>query len=404
MLDAATRHLVKATVPVLKEHGVTLTRHFYARMFAANPELKEVFNQGHQHGGSQQQALAGAVLAYAQHIDDPLVLLPVLERVAHKHVSLGVREEHYAIVGQHLLASISEVLGQEAATPELLAAWGAAYGQLAQILSHLEGKLYQQAASQPGGWTGWRSFRVARKTPESQEITSFELVPADGGSVPGYRPGQYISLRVLAPELGYRQPRQYSLSAAPGGSTLRISVKRETGAGVRPAGMVSNYLHDVVQQGDVLELAAPAGEFVLEESRPTPVVLISAGVGITPLLAMLEHLAATQPQRAVRWLHASRSAQVQAFAERVQTLLGQLSDAWAWVVHENPPTQPSAAPANALGRLDLQQLPQALPGEADYYVCGPRAFMAVQIQALKALGVPATRIHAEAFGTGGVSA
>ena len=134
MLPIQTRTLVKSTAPVLQQHGETLTRHFYSRMFTHNPELREVFNQGHQRSGTQQQALAQAVTAYAQHIDNPAVLMPVLERVAQKHVSLGIRKEHYAVVGRHLLASIGEVLG-EAATPELLNAWAEAYGQLADILT-----------------------------------------------------------------------------------------------------------------------------------------------------------------------------------------------------------------------------------------------------------------------------
>ncbi len=104
MMNESMRTLVKATVPVLKEHGVALTTHFYARMFAHNPELKSIFNQGNQQSGTQQQALAMAVAAYAEHIDDPSVLMPVLTMVAHKHVSLGIRAEHYPIVGLHLLA------------------------------------------------------------------------------------------------------------------------------------------------------------------------------------------------------------------------------------------------------------------------------------------------------------
>lgn len=149
MLDQATRQLVKATAPVLKTHGVALTRHFYARMFQHNPELKQIFNQGHQQAGSQQQALAMAVAAYAEHIDNPSVLAPVLTLVANKHASLGIRAEHYPVVGRHLLASISEVLG-EAADEALLAAWGAAYGQLADLLIAEEAALYQQAATQAG--------------------------------------------------------------------------------------------------------------------------------------------------------------------------------------------------------------------------------------------------------------
>lgn len=201
MLSATVREQVKSTAPILKTHGEALTRHFYARMFQGNPELKQIFNQGHQQSGQQQQALAMAVAAYAEHIDDPSVLGPVLERIAHKHVSLGIRPEHYAIVGKHLLASIREVLG-EAATDALIDAWAAAYGQLADVLVGLESRLYAASAGKEGGWTGWRGFKVVGKVPESAEITSFYLRPADGGALPDFRPGQYVSVRLYIPELG----------------------------------------------------------------------------------------------------------------------------------------------------------------------------------------------------------
>lgn len=401
MLDLHVRQTVKATAPVLETHGVDLTRHFYTRMFTHNPELREIFNQGHQRSGAQQQALAMAVAAYARHIDDPSVLMPVLERIAHKHVSLGIRAEHYGIVGRHLLASISEVLGQ-AATTEVIDAWAQAYGQLADVLIGLEGSLYRAASEQPGGWTGWRTFRVVRKQDESAEITSFELAPADGGAVPTFKPGQYVSVRVVVPELGHRQPRQYSLSDAPGKGHLRISVKREDGVADQPAGMVSNHLHQRLAEGDVIEVAPPAGEFFLHEDRDTPVVLVSAGVGITPMMAMLEHLHAQGTSRSVRFFHAARHAGVQAFASRVRELVDALPDGAAWIVHEAVEAAGDDAVHDAPGRLDLREHP--LPTNADHYLCGPSGFMAAQIAALRALGVPPERIHAEAFGTGGVAA
>lgn len=404
MLDTNTKELVKATAPVLQEHGVALTRHFYARMFEHNPELREIFNQGHQRSGTQQQALAMAVAAYAANIDNPGVLMPVLERIAAKHVSLGIRKEHYAIVGKHLLASIGEVLG-EAATPALIAAWAAAYGQLADILTGMEQASYDEAAQREGGWTGWRTFRVHRKQAESEEITSFELRPADGGAVPRYRPGQYVSVRVVIPELGYRQPRQYSLSGAPGQGHLRISVKREVAATDSPAGMVSNHLHAHVSEGDVIEVAPPAGDFFLHEDRQTPVVLLSAGVGITPMMAMLEHLHDTAPARTVRFVHAARHAGVQAFANRFRSLVAGLADGCTWVVHEEARLTDASTRPNQLGRLDVSSLTEhgLLPADADYYLCGPQGFMAAQLQALRVLGVPEDRVHAEAFGTGGVA-
>nr|WP_174873332.1 NO-inducible flavohemoprotein [Vogesella oryzae] len=401
MLDAVTRQLVKATAPILKEHGVTLTRHFYARMFQHNPELKQIFNQGHQQAGSQQQALAMAVAAYAEHIDDPSVLAPVLALVANKHASLGIRAEHYPIVGAHLLASIREVLG-EAASDELIAAWAAAYGQLADILIAEEAKLYQQSANQPGGWSGWRGFKVGRKVVESEEITSFYLQPADGGPLPDYRPGQYLSLRLLVPQLGMMQPRQYSLSAAPGGSALRISVKREAGND-SPAGMVSNQLHDAVNVGDVLDVAPPLGDFFLHQERSGPVVLISAGVGITPMLSMLEQLLQQDSPRQIRFLHACRHGGVHAFRQQLANWSREYPQLQAHCWYEFPRQQDVAgSDYQHVGRMTLATVAaSAILADADYYLCGPLPFMQQQKAALLALGVSADRIHAEAFGTGG---
>lgn len=402
MLDIHTRNLVKATVPVLKEHGVTLTRHFYARMFSHNPELKPVFNQGNQQSGSQQQALAMAVLAYAEHIDDPMVLMPVLTLVANKHVSVGIRAEHYPIVGMHLLASIKEVLG-DVASDELLAAWAAAYGQLADVLIAQEAAIYAKAAMTPGGWTGWRSFIISKKVIESQEITSFYLRPADDGSVPDYKPGQYISVKVFVPELGMMQPRQYSLSCAPGQEYLRISVKREAELAEKPAGLVSNVLHRDFHEGSILDVAPPMGDYILHEDRDTPVVLISAGVGVTPKLAMLEHLLKQNTTRKIRFVHACRHGGVHAFKQQVRALSEQYTQVKSLTYYEAPRAEDQqSVDYDRQGRLDMKTVATdfILP-EADYYVCGPHPFMQAQIASLQSLGIASSRIHKEAFGSGG---
>lgn len=154
----------------------------------------------------------------------------------------------------------------------MIDAWAVAYGQLADILIGAEEAAYSANANAEGGWRGARSFRLSRKVQESEEIVSLYLVPADGGALAAFKPGQYIGLRLLLD--GGEQRRNYSLSALGNGREYRISVKREVG------GKVSSYLHDQLQVGDSLELFAPAGNFVLRESAK-PLVLISAGVGIT---------------------------------------------------------------------------------------------------------------------------
>ncbi|NWK78365.1 NO-inducible flavohemoprotein [Aquitalea sp. LB_tupeE] len=401
MLSASIRQQVKATAPILKQHGVLLTSHFYQRMFQHNPELKNIFNQGHQHAGQQQQALAMAVAAYAEHIDAPEVLLPVLERVAHKHASLGIRAEHYPIVGKHLLASIREVLGEEAAPDSLLEAWAAAYQQLADLLIQLENSLYQRAATQPGGWSGWRPFRVVKKQVESAEITSFYLQAADGGSLPAFQPGQYISVQRFIPEWGLSQPRQYSLSDAPGKDWLRISVKREDERDNAPAGKVSGQLHAELAEGDILQVSPPFGDFVLHQERDTPVVLISAGVGQTPLLSMLQHLVASGPSRPIRYLHAARHGAVHAMKQEVGTLAQQHPQLQQRVFYETPAASDTlGVDFHQQGRIDADAIrAHALLADADYYLCGPVGFMQQQHRQLREAGVAATRIHMEVFGS-----
>ncbi|MGV3640276.1 MAG: NO-inducible flavohemoprotein [Adhaeribacter sp.] len=397
MITASQKELIKATVPVLKAHGVALTTHFYKRMFTHNPELKNVFNMGNQQSGKQQVALAMAVLNYAENIDDPAPLLPSVTQIGHKHVSLDIRPEHYQIVGKHLLASIQEVLG-EGASPELLAAWGVAYSQLASLMSGIEGGLYGQAVAKEGGWTGWRPFQVREKIRESEEITSFYLYPADGGKVANFLPGQYVSVRIFLEELNLFQPRQYSLSNAPNGRYYRISVKKESGANLRPNGMISNHLHEQVQEGDIVEMASPAGDFILDTSKQGPVVLISGGVGQTPLMSMLEYLISTGSSRQITWIHGSRDTSVHAFREQIEVLHEQQERFRRHIFYDQV-EEAALAEEYYPGIVNLGQIKEsAIQAGADYYICGPAPFIKKQFQDLMALGVAPEAIHYEEFG------
>ncbi|MFD1768745.1 NO-inducible flavohemoprotein [Sphingobacterium suaedae] len=391
------KQLVKATVPVLREHGVVLTSHFYKRMFLHNPELKHVFNMGNQKNQKQQTALAMAVLAYAEHIEDPSVLLPVVDSIGHKHTSLDIRPEQYAIVGRHLIASIQEVLG-EAATPELVEAWTIAYRQLAALMSGHEQILYDQQTQKIGGWAGWRPFIVRKKVEESSEITSFYLYPSDGGTVADFMPGQYISLRLFLPELNLWQPRQYSLSCAPNGRYYRISVKREAGT-THPDGMISNRLHDFVQEGDVVDLSAPAGSFVLQQDWSVPKVFISGGVGQTPLMAMLEGIAGTNEREAmgrITWIHGCRSEAVHAFKDRLQEIGGSGIPLVTHIFYDEAAEEREGLHK---GWVELNPIKSdVLLKEAHYYLCGPAPFIAKHYTFLVEHGVASQCIHFEEFG------
>ncbi|MFZ0597361.1 MAG: NO-inducible flavohemoprotein, partial [Flavobacterium sp.] len=317
-MNSHQKELIKATIPILKSNGEDLTQHFYTRMFTHHPELKNIFNMGNQANGRQKSALANAVLAYAENIDDPSVLMGVLKGIGTKHRSLNIQPEQYKIVGTHLVASISEVIG-EAATPEILDAWTVAYYQLAGIMIDLEKELYAENAAKPGSWNGWRKFTIKKIVEESTEIKSFYLYPEDGKEIADFYSGQFISIQVFVDQLGLLQPRQYSLSSAFNPEYYRISVKKENGIADNPSGMVSNTLHSK-SEGDVISISAPAGLFHLEKESENPLVLISGGVGFTPMLSMLEtNLNAIQNKKTV-WIHGCRNESVHAFKSQIDTL------------------------------------------------------------------------------------
>lgn len=393
-------NLVKATVPVLRENGVALTGYFYNRMLGNNPELKETFNMGHQRSGAQAQALAGAVLAYAENIEDPSVLLPVVELIAHKHVSLNIQAPDYNIVGENLLHSISEVLTISMEDP-LIDAWAAAYGQLADLFTSTEKAIYEQHQQTQGSWLGWRKFKIAKKVNESEEITSFYLAPVDGGALPKYEAGQYISVRVFVEALGLKQPRQYTLSTSPQTDYLRISVKREDEKGDLASGWVSNTLHGLAE-GSEIEVSAPTGNFYLIDSSKRN-VFISAGVGLTPMIAMLNQLVTLDMPQPASFIHACRSSQVHAMKQHIQEQKTKFPRLSTFTAYEFPHSGDIIGEDyDVAGRLDLATVDTALlPANADYYLCGPIPFMQQQHQALVARGIKPEQIHSEAFGTGG---
>ncbi len=397
MLTQQHKEIILATVPVLKENGVTLTKHFYTRMFTHHPELKNLFNMGNQNSGKQQTALAMAVLSYAENISNPGVLMPVIDMIGQKHTSLNIQPEQYNIVGTHLLASIKEVL-QEAATDEILEAWSAAYNQLADIMIGHEQKIYDTKKEEKGNWLGWRSFIVKSKVEESSEITSFYLKPKDGQTIPEHKPGQYLSIKVFLPELNLEQIRQYSISSAPNGEYYRISVKRERGAHIQVEGMISNYLHDYIFEGSEVELSSPAGNFVLQENENKK-VFISGGIGQTPLLSMLETLDLNEKvEHDVVWIHACRNKEVHAFADKIKHIESNHSKLSKYQFYDNV-EETIADPSILQGHIDFTKIADwKFDKDAEYYVCGPRIFIEKMVDNLKTNQVKEEQIFFEEFG------
>lgn len=402
MLSPETIATIKATAPVLSQRGEELTRHFYRRMFAGNPEVRAFFNPAHQQEGTQQRALAGAICAFAYHVDNLEVLGPAVELIAQKHASLGVKREHYPIVGEHLLGSIREVLRIEATDP-IIGAWAEAYGFLVEVLVGRESQLYDEHRARHG-WEGFKPFVVDRKVPESDCITSFYLKPQDGQPLAAHAPGQYITVRIPT-EDGSTTMRNYSLSSRPGEDFYRISVKREAAkvkGGV--AGVVSNHFHDKLAERGGVEVGPPCGEFTLEidaaGSERRPLVFLPAGVGVTPLLSMLHAAVDARLDRDVYFIQAAINGCTHAFRDEIAELAKRHRRVRPYVRYSQPTAEDKVPQRyDSEGFVTIELLQQLLPTlDCDYYLCGPKPFMVRLYAPLIQSGVSEDQVRLEFFG------
>ncbi len=401
MFSQSTINIVKSTAPILDKHGETLTRHFYSRMFTQNPEVSPFFNPANQSGGTQQRALAAAICAYAANIDNLEVLGGAVELIAQKHASLLVKPEHYPIVGENLLESIREVLG-EGATDDVIAAWAEAYSFLADIFISREGQIYHKSAEQVGGWSGFKAFRIDRKVKESTVVTSFYLSAADGEKLPDYLPGQYITLRI-ATKGGATTMRNYSLSDQSGQGYFRISVKKEVGlSSSSPDGYVSNTLHSEREVGDLLEIAPPCGEFVFNTNchSERPLVLLAAGIGVTPILSILKTALEVDPAREIVFIHGCLSEETQAFKSVIDALAEAQSNLKVhYRYSDSALCEANQQHQSSKGFVDAQLIESLVSDtNADYYFCGPKPFMVNIYQDLLKWGIPESQVNYEFFG------
>jgi ferredoxin-NADP reductase/MOSC domain-containing protein YiiM/ferredoxin len=277
--------------------------------------------------------------------------------------------------------------------PALSPGWKASFREIADQPGGGNAGLAE--ASPPPAWPGFRPLRVTRTEPESDTVLSVYLAGAEGGSVPAALPGQSLTLRLRPDPAGRQILRSYSLSGPPGGSEYRISVKREE------HGVGSQYLHTRLRTGDVLEAAAPRGTFTLRHG-PAPVLLISAGVGATPVLAMLDALAAGQSGRDIWWLHGARCRADEPFAAESRALLAALPGSHRHICYSHPgPDDVQGRDYQSAGRLSAAVLGALdLPRDAQAYICGPAAFMTDVSAALVALGIGRGRVYTEVFGAG----
>ena len=279
----------------------------------------------------------------------------------------------------------------------------------------------KQLYKERDAWTDWREFTITDKVIESDEITSFHLKPNDGKPLPKFHPGQYVSIRTSVPALKHLQSRQYSLSDAPQPSSYRISVKKELGLDLAhlaaPAhpGYVSNVLHDSKQIGDTLQLSHPAGEFFLNPSHGDhrkPIILISAGVGLTPMLSIIRTLDKQDSHhQPISWIHGTRSSRVHAFSKEIHDIAERHPSNVRTEVFMSHPAEEDAlgrdyqfAGRMSLGVLDREGDLFLHKPDAEYFICGPAGFMKDMQETLLGYGVQQVRIKMEVFGTGVIGA
>lgn len=348
------------------------------------------------------------ILTFASAINyDISELIPKLERMCNKHCSLGLKPEHYGILAVHLIAAFGQVLGP-VMTPETEVAWEKAYWILAKMLIGREKQLYQAF----GAWTGWKPFKIIKKESETDEIVSFYLSPQDKKPLPGFFPGQYISVQVPLPKVGYMQSRQFSLSDAPHEDYYRITIKRETGMvvpdrpdEVYPPGQMTNYLIDRLGPGDVVDVTHPAGEFFLDTDNwsSVPLVLISAGVGVAPMVSMLNAMLDLQPMREVSWVHGAR--RMVPFYHHVREARRRMPNLRTNIFKTHLADGDLAGVTYDYDfRVDLAKVERGdlflSHGGTEYYICGPEQFMVEMADFLKMQGVEVGRMKFELFSTG----
>ncbi|WP_312039484.1 globin domain-containing protein [Macrococcoides bohemicum] len=373
MLTEETKHIVKATIPVLEEHGTEITSAFYQHMFEAHPELLNVFNKTNQKLGRQQTALAQTVIAAAKHIDHLEAIVPNVNQIAHKHRALEIKPEHYPIVGENLIWAIQHVLG-DAATPEIVEAWTKTYGVIADVFIQMEAALYDEA-----DWQGFVPFKVVAVKEESPDIKSF-TVQSDAIQLKPVKAGQYITVKVHPEDETNDALRHYSICSVDTSRGLKFAVKRDVAGEER--GMVSNYLHDHVKVGDELLLSAPAGEFLVETDNED-LVFISGGVGMTPLMSMLED---EVDKRKIKFIHSAYNRDAVPFKDEITKLHNNSNVAFYFNYSESA------------GRLTKEKLSSIINGNEEIYMCGSVGFMEGMLEIFNDMGIDRNRVHFEPFG------
>ncbi|GBY79657.1 nitric oxide dioxygenase [Staphylococcus aureus] len=373
MLTEQEKDIIKQTVPLLKEKGTEITSIFYPKMFKAHPELLNMFNQTNQKRGMQSSALAQAVMAAAVNIDNLSVIKPVIMPVAYKHCALQVYAEHYPIVGENLLKAIQDVTGLEEHDP-VIQAWAKAYGVIADVFIQIEKEIYDQMM-----WIGFKPFKITNIKQESEDIKSF-TVETEEYDFSEFTPGQYITVDVSSDKLPYRAKRHYSIVSGEK-KHLTFGVKRDVTT--EHEGEVSTILHDEIKEGDMINLAAPVGGFVLENTTE-PQLFLGSGIGVTPLVAMYE--AASAKGLDTQMVQVAENEQHLPFKDNFNSIASHYDNAKLYTHLKDKQ-----------GYIGTEELQAFLANKPEIYICGGTKFLQSMIEALKSLNYDMDRVHYETF-------
>jgi len=392
-LSKKTIDTIVATAPVVGPRALEITSAFYKKVIGKHPGLLSIFNPAHNVPISlhQPKALAGAIVAYASNITDlsPLVVPggPV-DAICHRHAALCLYPAQYVVVYENLMETIGEVLGSDVVTEEIAAAWSEAVLFLAKVFIDQEESLYQMAEQRSGGWSGLMDFRVSEITTVAKDIKSFSFQPPSGSELErkafNFTLGQYLSIKVDPKKDGLTAPRHYTVTSPPDANYLQCTVKKLKG------GVVSTYLHEQLQVGDIVQLAAPFGVFTIEDTNEVKsAVLISAGIGVTPMINFQRAL----KDKVQLSVHVDSTPESYAYRE-----LFNPSD-------DNQTTTKTLEKYTRVGkggRPNIKQLVQEIIDIVDgpnhnFYICGPESWMdAVQKELMEH---KAQKVMCEVFGS-----
>lgn len=382
-----TIETIKATACVVAPKALDITRNFYERVFTKMPELFSFFNKTNKATDVQPQALAGAIVAYASNIDalGPLVVPhgPV-EVICHKHAALNIQPAHYPVVHDNLMESVGEVLG-DVVTPEIAGAWTESVLFLAKVMIHQEEGLYAAAEKRAGGWRGMKEVKIVNIEDMTADVKRFSFQDPSYTGNYDVSPGQFLTLQVDPNGDGLTAPRHYTCVSSSGDPFLQCCVKKALGrvcpaSGVSvPGGVVSTYLHEKAKVGDTVKLSPPFGVFTPREADESA-VLISAGIGVTPMYSFSKHFG----DQTALIAHIDKNAASHPSKDHFASLKCPKMFKY---------TEDGGRPKAADFAADIVKQVGTSHG---FYLCGPQQWMSEMRAVLTAAG--ATSVHYEVFG------